>query len=75
VSDPLTLARFADATVLVVRWGTTPREIAKTSLNKLFQNGARLCGVVLTQVDMRRGVFSPAEVEYYQYRNRTYYAE
>jgi capsular exopolysaccharide synthesis family protein len=75
VSDPLMLARFVDATVLVVRWGTTPREIAKTSLNKLFQNGARLCGVVLTQVDMRRGVFSPAEVEYYQYRNRTYYAE
>jgi capsular exopolysaccharide synthesis family protein len=75
VSDPLILARFVDATVLAVRWGKTPREIAKTSLNKLFQNGAKLCGVVLTQVDMRRGVFSPAEVEYYQYRNRSYYAE
>jgi capsular exopolysaccharide synthesis family protein len=74
VSDALTLSRWVDATMLVVRWGVTPREIAKTSLNKLFQSGARLCGAVLTQVDLRRGVFSPAEIEYYHKRNRTYYA-
>jgi Mrp family chromosome partitioning ATPase len=74
VSDPLVLARYVDATILAVRWGDTPREIAKTSLNKLFQSGAHLCGLVLTRVDMR-GVFSPGEVEYYHYRNRHYYAE
>jgi polysaccharide biosynthesis transport protein len=73
VSDALTLSRWADATMLVVRWGVTPREIAKTSLNKLFASGARLCGAVLTQVDMRRGVFSPAEPEYYHRENRRYY--
>lgn len=74
VSDALTLSRYVDATILAVRWGVTPREIAKTSLHKLFQSGARLCGAVLTQVDMRRGVFSPAEFEYYHKQNRTYYA-
>lgn len=74
VSDPLVIARYADATILAVRWGATPRDIAKTSLNKLFQSGANLCGLVLTRVDMR-GVFSPAEVEYYHYRNRHYYVE
>jgi polysaccharide biosynthesis transport protein len=75
VSDTLVLARYVDATMLAVRWGATPRDIAKTSLNKLFQSGAHLCGVVLTRVDLRRGVFSPAEVEYYHSRNRQYYAE
>jgi succinoglycan biosynthesis transport protein ExoP len=75
VSDALTLSRWVDATMLVVRWGVTPREIAKTSLHKLFQNGARLCGAVLTQVDMQRGVFSPAELEYYHKHNRAYYVQ
>jgi polysaccharide biosynthesis transport protein len=75
VSDALTLSRWVDATMLAIRWGVTPREIAKTSLNKLFQSGARLCGAVLTQVDLRRGVFSPAEIEYYHKRNRVYYAQ
>lgn len=73
VSDALTLSRWVDATMLAIRWGVTPREIAKTSLNKLFQSGARLCGAVLTQVDLRRGVFSPAEIEYYHKQNRVYY--
>jgi capsular exopolysaccharide synthesis family protein len=74
VSDALTLSRWVDATVLTVRWGVTPREIAKTSLNKLFQSGAQLCGAVLTQVDMRRGIFSRAEIEYYHKKNKRYYA-
>ena len=74
VSDAMSLSRWVDATMLVVRWGATPREIAKTSLNTLFHNGARVCGVVLAQVDMQRGVFSPAEFEYYHKQNRSYYA-
>ena len=73
VSDALTLSRWADATMLVVRWGVTPREIARTSLKKLFASGAKLCGAVLTRVDMRRGIFSPAEIEYYHKKNRSYY--
>jgi polysaccharide biosynthesis transport protein len=75
VSDALILSRWVDATMLTIRWGVTPREIAKTSLNKLFQSGARLCGAVLTQVDLQRGIFSPAEIEYYHKQNRVYYAQ
>lgn len=75
VSDALTLSRCVDATMLVVRWGVTPKEIAKTSLNKLFAHNARLCGVVLSRVDMRRGVFSPAELEYYHKQNLPYYQQ
>jgi polysaccharide biosynthesis transport protein len=75
VSDALILSRWVDATILAVRWGVTPREIAKTSINKLFQSGARLCGAVLMQVDMRRGVFSPAEFEYYHKQNQHYYGK
>jgi polysaccharide biosynthesis transport protein len=77
VPDALILSRLVDATMLVVRWGATPREIAKTSLNKLLMNGARLCGVVLMAVDMRRGVFSffsLADPEYYHRHNQKYYA-
>jgi capsular exopolysaccharide synthesis family protein len=74
VSDALILARHADATILAVRWGRTPRDIARASLNKLFTNGARLCGAVLTQVDIDNGVFSPREPEYYQKLNRSYYS-
>jgi len=75
VSDPLIVARRADATILAVRWGQTPREIAKASLNKLFLNGARLCGAVLTQVDIQKGIFSPNEPEYYHKLNRPYYVD
>jgi polysaccharide biosynthesis transport protein len=75
VSDALILSRWVDATMLTIRWGVTPREIAKTSLNKLFQSGARLCGAVLTQVDLQRGIFSPAEIEYYHKQNRVYYVQ
>jgi polysaccharide biosynthesis transport protein len=73
VSDALILARHADATILVVRWGRTHREIARASLTRLFANGARICGIVLSQVDIRKGVFSPHEPEYYHKLNRVYY--
>jgi succinoglycan biosynthesis transport protein ExoP len=75
VSDPMILSRYADQVLFAVRWGYTPREIVKLSSRRLLAAGATISGIVMTNVDMRRGVFSPAQVEYYHQFNRAYYHE
>jgi succinoglycan biosynthesis transport protein ExoP len=75
VSDALILSRYADQTIFVVRWDKTPREIARLSTRRLLANGANLCGVVLTNVDLQHGVFSPMEIEYYHKHNKKYYLD
>jgi capsular exopolysaccharide synthesis family protein len=75
VSDALILSRYVDQTLFLVRWDRTPREIAKLTTRKLLAYGTRLAGVVLTNVDLHRGSFSPMEIEYYHKLNRKYYHE
>jgi succinoglycan biosynthesis transport protein ExoP len=75
VSDALILSRYVDQTLFLVRWDRTPREIAKLTTRKLLAYGTNLVGVVLTNVDLHRGSFSPMEIEYYHKLNRKYYHE
>jgi polysaccharide biosynthesis transport protein len=60
VMDPVIMASVADASLLVVKWRTTPRRSVVKALSRLAPSGAPVIGCVLSQVD--RGM----------HRNRTY---
>jgi capsular exopolysaccharide synthesis family protein len=60
VMDPVIMASMADASLLVVKWRTTPRRSVVKALSRLAPSGAPVIGCVLSQVD--RGM----------HRNRTY---
>lgn len=54
VSDTRTIATLADTTVLVVRWGVTPRAAVLTAKNLLQRGGQRIAGTILSAVDMKK---------------------
>jgi polysaccharide biosynthesis transport protein len=54
VSEGLLLARHADFTVVVVRWGVTPTRTVATALERLKVAGAGAVAFVLAQVDVRQ---------------------
>jgi succinoglycan biosynthesis transport protein ExoP len=54
VPDAKTLARLADAVVLVVRWDRTKRDAAQAALKELQHFSAHVAGAVLNRVDMKR---------------------
>jgi capsular exopolysaccharide synthesis family protein len=53
VSDPLALSRIADTTLVVVRWGRTPRSLVSAAMKKLHATTDRTV-VVLSQVNLAR---------------------
>ena len=70
MADARVIARLADATLLCLRWRSTPRGVVRHSLELLDQAGAHLIGVVLTRVDIRahaRSGFADAEVYHPRY--------
>jgi polysaccharide biosynthesis transport protein len=54
VHDALMLADYADAILMVVRWGTTRKAVARTALRKFTTSNYKVMGVVLSQVDVAR---------------------
>jgi capsular exopolysaccharide synthesis family protein len=54
VSDTRVLARLADATVFVVEWEATPRPVALDSFRTLKNSGARIAGVIMQKVNVRK---------------------
>ena len=52
VDDALPLAKLADATVLVIRWGQTPQDVVRGTIRRLSLGGGRVTGAVLNAVDM-----------------------
>jgi capsular exopolysaccharide synthesis family protein len=77
VSDALLLVRQADTTIFVVRWEKTRRDIASTGVKMVYEAGARLSGIVLTQVDLRRHAqYDYTDSGVYYYRGyKKYYGE
>lgn len=51
VSDALILSTETDGVVLVVRAGTTPREVVKRARNLILDAGAQILGVVLNDME------------------------
>ncbi len=51
--DFFPLAHHADTTLLVVRWGSTPRKTVLATLRRLQNLSVRVRGLVLTHVDLK----------------------
>jgi capsular exopolysaccharide synthesis family protein len=66
--DALLLAQVADATLLVVRWETTPRAAVSKCLALLQGSGAQVLGAIMTQVHPRRFSHSSGGELAYVYR-------
>jgi succinoglycan biosynthesis transport protein ExoP len=74
VADVRLVVSSADATVLLVRWASTRREQAMTTLNQLIDAHANVAGVILTMVNVKKhasydfpdsGFYSRRVAEYY----------
>lgn len=75
VSDPRLLAPQADATILVVRWAQTPRDVAGLAAKQIEESGGRLIGVVLTMVDSKKHAqYGFSDSAYYYAPVKKYYA-
>lgn len=53
-ADAQVLAKFADVTVLVVRWSSTSRRMVARALKVLSAASSRRVGILLTRVNLRR---------------------
>lgn len=72
VSDALVLARYADASLLMVRWSKTSRKLVNDAVKRLRVSGVKVSGTVMTMVDLKKR--AKGGHEDYSYRN-PYYAD
>ncbi len=76
VTEPRLLAHIVDRTILLVRWGHTPREVVQSALKQLLDTGAAIDGLVLTQVNMtKQAQYGYGEYGYYSNYAKHYYVE
>lgn len=69
LADAIILASLADATLLTVRAESTRMGTLSNALKRLNQSHANLSGILLNQVDMRRGSrFGYDYADYYYYQ-------
>jgi polysaccharide biosynthesis transport protein len=66
VSDALIVSKLVDATVYVVRWGSTDRKLVRNGLNLYRRTSGYLSGIVLSQVDLKKH-------KYYRYGDSASY--
>src|SRR4051794_7716687 len=72
VSDALVLARYADASLLMVRWNKTSRKLVQDAIKRLRVSGVKVSGTVMTMVDLKKK--ARGGYDDYSYRN-PYYAD
>ncbi len=76
ISDTRILARKADVVAMLVRWRKTQRNAVMNSISLLEDAGARIGGVVLTQVDVReQSKYGYGDSGYYYKQYKKYYTE
>ncbi|MDF1721340.1 MAG: polysaccharide biosynthesis tyrosine autokinase [Minwuia sp.] len=74
VSDALVISQISDAVIYVIKWDDTPREVVKSGLDRLKENGVRVTGAVLAQMNMSKQArygyyYSGASYYYGKYKN------
>jgi capsular exopolysaccharide synthesis family protein len=72
-ADSVILATSVDGTILVVQGGKTPKETLQRAKDVLSQVNARILGVVINRVNIRRSGYDG--YGYYYYRYHSYYGE
>jgi capsular exopolysaccharide synthesis family protein len=65
VTDPVILSAMVDGTILVVQAGKSARELVRRARRDLAMAGARVIGVVLNNVNIKREGYD--EYDYYRY--------
>ena len=79
VSDARMLAGAVDATMFVIQWEKTRREVAMLGLKQLMESGANVAGVALSMVNVRKNArYGYSDSGYYYGRKggyRQYYTE
>jgi capsular exopolysaccharide synthesis family protein len=74
VSDALVISHIADATLFLIRWAETPRQVVLGAIKLLKTQGAGLSGFVLSRVDVRQHAkYGYGDVGYYYGRYGSYY--
>jgi len=75
VSDPRVLAPRSEAVLFIVQWAKTKRENVVYALRQLAENGAKVAGVVVTQVNVKKHAeYEYGDSGYYQSGNaKNYY--
>jgi len=54
MGDLVALSRLTDATLLLCRWGRTPRHVLLTTIRSLGMRGVNIAGIVFSRVNLRR---------------------
>jgi succinoglycan biosynthesis transport protein ExoP len=73
IADARVVAQLAEYIVFIVRWETTPRELALNAL-KLLRDLKKSVGIVLAQVNIRRHArYGYGDYGYYYSKYRSYY--
>ena len=72
-ADSVVLSTSVDGVILVVQGGKTPRETLQRAKDVLLQVNARILGVVINRVNIRRSGYDG--YGYYYYRYHHYYGE
>jgi capsular exopolysaccharide synthesis family protein len=76
VSDARILARLVDRVVFAVRWADTRRATVISSLRQVTSAGAKLAGVVLTMVNVKKHAqYGYSDSGYYYGRVKKYYVD
>ncbi len=74
VSDPRLLSRQVDGAIMVVRWGDTPRSLAKLAIKQFINAGGTFSGVVLSMVDVKKNrTYGYEDSGQYADKTMTYY--
>ncbi len=66
LSDALVLSRSVDGVILVARAGKTPRQALHRASDRLMKLGAQILGVLINDVDVRRGEYGYSYGGYYR---------
>lgn len=74
VSDPRLLSRQVDGAIIVVRWGDTPRSLAKLAVKQFVNAGGTVSGLVLSMVDVKKNrTYGYEDSGQYADKTMTYY--
>jgi polysaccharide biosynthesis transport protein len=67
VTDSVALSRMADGVVLVVKVGTTPRNVIESALRQLKDIDAKVLGLVLNDIPVNKDNYYYSHYYYYNY--------
>jgi len=70
VADPLILSQVAENVVLVMKMGETSKRNVKSLVNQLSDLGIKIVGVVLNEINLRKGLFNGKYGRYNRYHRK-----